>query len=64
MGPSDLLHHLATTLDRLSFPYLVTDSMATIAYGQPRFTNDIAVVVDLNLANVDPFCAAFSVPEF
>jgi hypothetical protein len=22
-------------------PYLVTGSMATIAYGEPRFTNDI-----------------------
>ncbi len=33
MEPSDLLKHLAGTLERLGVPYLITGSMASIAYG-------------------------------
>jgi hypothetical protein len=35
-----------------------------MAYGEPRFTNDIDVVVALPLDLVDPFCASFPEPEF
>jgi hypothetical protein len=38
MGPSDLLRRFVEVLERLRIPYLVTGSMATIAYGEPRFT--------------------------
>jgi hypothetical protein len=51
-------------LERLQIPYLVTGSMATIAYGEPRFTNDIDVVVALSLDQVDAFCAAFPETEY
>ena len=64
MDESNLLRHLTATLERLAIPYLVTGSVATIAYGEPRFTNDIDVVVDLAPDKVDAFCAAFPEPEF
>lgn len=64
MEPSDLLKHLATTLEALGIPYLVTGSMASIAYGEPRFTNDIDVVVALTPGQVSAFCAAFPAPEY
>jgi len=64
MEPSELLRRFAEVLERLSIPYLVTGSMATIAYGEPRFTNDIDVVVDLHLDQVDAFCESFPEPEF
>lgn len=64
MEPSDLLKHLGATLDRLRIPYLVTGSMASIAYGEPRFTNDIDVVVVLSAAQVPAFCAAFPAPDY
>jgi hypothetical protein len=51
-------------LDELGIGYLVTRSMATIAYGEPRFTNDIDVVISLCLADVLRFCEAFPAPEF
>ena len=57
MEPSEILRWLAEALERLQIPYLVTGSMATIAYGEPRFTNDIDVVVALRLDQVDAFCA-------
>jgi hypothetical protein len=57
MEPSELLRRFAEVLECLHIPYLVTGSMATIAYGEPRFTNDIDVVVALPLDQVDAFCA-------
>jgi hypothetical protein len=38
MEPADLLRYLAQTFERLGLNYVVTGSMATIAYGEPRFT--------------------------
>src|SRR5436309_2263540 len=64
MEQSDLLKHLVNTLERLGVPYLLTGSMATIAYGEPRFTNDIDVVVAMTPAHVPAFCAAFPAPEY
>jgi hypothetical protein len=64
MEPSDLLRLVAHKLEELGIPYLVTGSTATIAYGEPRLTNDIDVVADLRPGQVDAFCAAFPGPEF
>ena len=38
--------------------------MATIAYGEPRFTNGIDVVVELDPTKVADFCKSFPGPEF
>ena len=64
MGPSDLLRRFVAVLERLNLPYLITGSMATIAYGEPRFTNDIDVVVALPADCVDDFCASFPEDEY
>ncbi len=64
MGPSDLLRRVVDVLERLDIPYLVTGSMATIAYGEPRFTNDIDIVVDLPTEKVNDFCESFPSSEF
>jgi hypothetical protein len=57
--PNDLLRFLAEVLERLGLNYLVTGSMASMAYGEPRYTNDIDVVVELPALKVADFCAAF-----
>ena len=64
MEPSDLLTLLSRKLDELGIGYLVTGSMATIAYGEPRFTNDIDVVISLRPEDITRFCDAFPMPEF
>lgn len=51
-------------MDRLQVAYLVTGSTATIAYGEPRFTNDIDIVVDLPADRVIDFCAGFPAEAF
>jgi hypothetical protein len=64
MDPTDLLRYLAENFERLGLTYLVTGSMATIVYGEPRFTNDIDVVVDLPAEKVPVFCLAFPQDQF
>lgn len=64
MEPFDLLRLLVRTLEALHLDYLVTGSMATIAYGEPRLTNDLDVVVALPIALVDRFCDAFPIEGF
>jgi hypothetical protein len=60
----DLLKHLGDTLDRLGIPYVVVGSVASILHGEPRYTNDIDVVVDLDLSRLAAFCAAFPPPDY
>jgi hypothetical protein len=64
MEPSELLKHLSSTLEGLGIPYLVTGSMASTNYGEPRFTNDIDVVVALKDSQAADLYAAFPPPEY
>jgi len=64
MEQSDLLRYVAEQIERVGLRYVVTGSMATVYYGEPRFTNDIDVVVDLPAGRVDEFCRGFRAPEF
>ncbi|HEX5757574.1 MAG TPA: hypothetical protein VF121_00110 [Thermoanaerobaculia bacterium] len=42
----------------------MTGSIATVFYGEPRFTNDIDIVVDLPLEQVGELCRAFPSDQF
>jgi len=64
MEQSDLLRFVARVLEEMDLPYFVTGSTATIFYGEPRFTNDIDVVVNLPEARSAEFCRHFPNPEF
>lgn len=64
MEQDDLLRYAVGVLDRLGLRYLVTGSMATIYFGEPRFTNDIDIVVDLPMERVKVFCESFPEVEF
>jgi hypothetical protein len=48
MEQSELLRFAITALERLAVPYLITGSTATIAFGEPRFTNDFDIEIDLH----------------
>lgn len=64
MEQSELLRFVASALERLAIPYFFTGSVVTIFYGEPRFTNDIDVVVELSPEMVDEFCHQFPQGEF
>jgi hypothetical protein len=64
MEPSELLRFLVLALERLQVRYFVTGSTATIFYGEPRFTNDIDIVVALPESLIDAFCSEFPEGDF
>jgi hypothetical protein len=64
MELAGLLHRVTAALEELDIPHLVTDSMATIAYGEPRFTRDIDVVVPIEKRDIQRLRSAFPEEEF
>lgn len=64
MEQSQLLRYVVDRLERLKLPYLVTGSIAAAFFGEPRFTNDIDVVVRLPMRHVAALCAAFPSTDF
>ncbi|MBM3284585.1 MAG: nucleotidyltransferase family protein [Candidatus Aminicenantes bacterium] len=64
MEQSELLGHLVRCLETLNIPYFVTGAVASIAYGEPRLTNDIDVVAQINERQIDKLKACFPEEEF
>jgi hypothetical protein len=64
MEQSDLLRKIAVTFDKLVVRYAVVGSTASTLYGEPRLTNDIDVLAELQPQHVDAFCAEFSQAEY
>ena len=64
MEQLELVRYAIETLEGLSIPYALVGSWGTGLYGEPRFTRDIDIVVDLAMASVPAFCAAFPNGEY
>lgn len=54
---------VAAFLERQGIPYRVVGSLASMAYGEPRFTNDIDILADVRQEHVAAFQEAFPAPE-
>jgi hypothetical protein len=61
---ADLLRFAVAVFELQGVPYMLVGSLASIAYGEPRLTNDIDIVADLKPIQVDAFCSAFPDGEF
>jgi len=64
VNQADLLRHLLDVLETQKLPYLLVGSFASAAYGEPRLTHDIDVVVNLGVDAVGRLCREFPSPEF
>ncbi len=64
MEQSDLLRQLVSVLEELDLTYVLVGSIASGAYGEPRLTQDIDVVVKLPAEQVAELCEAFSGREY
>ncbi len=51
-------------LNRLGIRYIVGGGVAAILYGEPRFTNDLDLVVFLRHSDIPRLIEAFPAPEF
>ena len=64
MGPTDLLRVVGSVLDRIGCQRFTTGSVASMIYGEPRFTNDIDVVVRMDERQAREFAASFDGVEW
>lgn len=59
MTLAQLLKEVTSSLDSKNIPYMVSGSMAMVAYIVARTTRDIDMVIELNIESVDDFCNLF-----
>jgi len=64
MQKYSLFHIFISRLNQLNVRYMVTGSVAGIIYGEPRLTNDIDLILNINTDYVDQFFKAFPIEEF
>lgn len=64
MEQIELIRCAVTALDGLGIPYAIVGSWGSGMYGEPRFTRDIDIVLDLEASLVTEFCKMFPQGEF
>lgn len=64
MTQSQLLQMAVEILERLEIRYALVGSLASSTLGEARFTNDIDIVVDLDVFDAARLCDAFDSDEF
>lgn len=64
MEQAELLRYVVSTLEGLDIPYAIVGSMASSAYGEPRLTQDVDVVIDLPRGLIQALCDAFPLPDY
>ncbi len=60
----ELLDVFVDPLERHGFHYLVTGSIGAMAYGEPRLTNDIDLILEIQSEDVAPLFSAFPESDF
>ena len=64
MDVPDLVGLFFRPLQSIEIPYMITGGVASVIYGEPRFTRDIDIVLELEEANVEAFAGAFESGDF
>lgn len=64
MEQSDFVSLFVRTAERLGIEYFITGSLAAMYYGEPRFTNDADIAVEMSVKDAANLCAAFAESDF
>ncbi len=64
MPEHDLFKIFISRLNALNICYMITGSVASTIYGEPRFTHDIDLVIELNPEDAERIEEAFPIEEF
>lgn len=64
MTEPDLIQLFAEPLERIGLRYMITGGVASVVYGEPRFTRDIDVVLELSRADIPRLAQAFGAADF
>lgn len=59
-----LFHVFISRLNALGVHYMITGSVASMIYGEPRLTHDIDLVIELNQDDAETFAEAFPIEKF
>lgn len=62
--PFDVLRHVVDGLEAAGIRYAIGGSIASMAYGEPRSTTDLDVVIQLERSDVPRLLAHFPRPDF
>lgn len=64
METSDLIAKVISCFESLDIPYFITGSIASILYGEPRFTHDIDIVADIREDHIEGLQKCFPEKQF
>lgn len=64
MREPDFIALFVEPLEHLEVPYMITGAVASVIYGEPRFTRDIDIVLQLREADVARFSTAYPEEDF
>jgi hypothetical protein len=64
MDQIELLRRTLDVLQSQAIRYLIVGSLASMAYGEPRFTRDIDIVIDVTPGQVATLCSAYPEDEY
>ncbi len=64
MPTPDLIELFVQPLNTLGIQYMMSGSVAVMIYGEPRLTNDIDLVVALQIGDIAKLTAAYPMPPF
>ena len=64
MEQDDVVRYLLDLLEHMQLEYAVVGSYASSFWGEPRYTHDVDVVVDLPVDRVNEFCGWFPPDEW
>lgn len=64
MEQHELLRYIVRQLETAGIRYLITGSMASMIYGEPRFTNDVDIVVEIHENDIALLKGCFPDDEF
>lgn len=64
MSQTSLLTYAAQAMQRISVEWMLTGSLASSMYGEPRSTHDIDIVADLREQDISALISEFPEPRF
>lgn len=64
MSEYDFVRYIIRIFERLKIAYFITGGMAAIAYGEPRYTNDLDMIADLQEFHPSQLLTEFQPPEY
>lgn len=64
MQQAEMFRMFTDRLEGAGLTYMVTGSVASMVYGEPRLTNDIDIVLELSGTGITDLLAAFPIDDF